>query len=89
MDALLAVDIHGSLLCHRKLRPMKSKTFREERTAAERKSAAVATRRRRRILQAGFFFIYQEILLKLPMITDDRADDTDTERKEMWKCYYF
>ena len=36
---------------------MKSKTLREERTAAERKSAAVATRRRRRILQAGFFFI--------------------------------
>ena len=35
------------------------------------------------------FVVYQEILLKLPMITDDRADDTDTERKEMWKCYYF
>ena len=45
---------------------MKSKTLREDRTAAERKSAAAAewknvakaTRRRRRILQAGFFFIY-------------------------------
>ena len=37
---------------------MKSKTLREDRTAAERKSAAVATRRRRRILHAGFFFIY-------------------------------
>ena len=36
---------------------MKSKTLREDRTAAERKSAAVATRRRRRILQAGFFSI--------------------------------
>ena len=37
---------------------MKSKTLREDRTAAERKSAAVAPRRRRRILQAGFFFIF-------------------------------
>ena len=38
---------------------MKSKTLREDRTAAERKSAAVAPRRRRRILQAGFSFIVQ------------------------------
>ena len=37
---------------------MKSKTLREDRTAAERKSAAVAPRRRRRILQAGFFFMF-------------------------------
>ena len=37
---------------------MKSKTLREDRTAAERKSAAVAPRRRRRILQAVFFFIF-------------------------------
>ena len=36
---------------------MKSKTLREDRTAAERKSAAVAPRRRRRILQAGFFLM--------------------------------
>ena len=43
---------------------MKSKTLREDRTAAERKSAAAAERknvakairRRRRILQAGFYF---------------------------------
>jgi hypothetical protein len=35
---------------------MKSKTLREDRTAAERKSAAVAPRRRRRILRAGFYF---------------------------------
>ena len=36
---------------------MKSKTLREDRTAAEWKSVAKATRRRRRILQAGFFYI--------------------------------
>ncbi|CBL40952.1 hypothetical protein CK3_12160 [butyrate-producing bacterium SS3/4] len=35
---------------------MKSKTLREDRTAAEWKSVAKAPRRRRRILQAGFFF---------------------------------
>ena len=88
MDALLAVDIHGSLLCHRKLRPM-----------TQKRSAGCALARRRNMSQVTalgarmclgtFFLIYQEILLKLPMITDDRADDTDTERKEMWKCYYF
>ena len=39
---------------------MKSKTLREDRTAAERKSAAVATRRRRRILRAGFYFKLQQ-----------------------------
>ena len=48
---------HSDLFFHRKVRPMKSKTLRGDRTAAERKSAAVAPRRRRRILQAGFFFI--------------------------------
>ena len=35
---------------------MKSKTLREDRTAAEWKSVAKAPRCRRRILQAGFFF---------------------------------
>ena len=36
---------------------MKSKTLREDRTAAGWKSVAKATRRRLRILRAGFFFI--------------------------------
>ena len=36
---------------------MKSKTLREDRTAADWKNVAKATRRRRRILRAGFFFI--------------------------------
>ena len=36
---------------------MKSKTLREDRTAAEWKSVAKAPRRRRRILQAEFFLI--------------------------------
>ena len=46
---------------------MKSKTLREDRTAAERKSAAVAPRRRRRIQQAGFSFILQ--INELPKVT--------------------
>ena len=37
---------------------MKSKTLREDRTAAVRKYVAEATRRRRRILRAGFFFYF-------------------------------
>jgi hypothetical protein len=56
---------------------------------ARRRNMSQATALGARMCQGTFFVVYQEILLKLPMITDDRADDTDTERKEMWKCYYF
>ncbi len=44
-------------LFHRKVRPMKSKTLREDCTAAEMRDVAIATRRRRRIPRAGFFLI--------------------------------
>ena len=53
---------------------MKSKTLREDRTAAERKSAAVAPRRRRRILQAGFFFTFHKHIL---------SGKTDVRRRDM------
>ena len=44
-------------LFHRKVRPMKYKKLREDRTAAVRNHVAKATRRRRRIPQVGFFLI--------------------------------
>ena len=44
-------------LFHRKVRSMKQKTLREDRTAAEWNYVADATRRRRRISQARFFLV--------------------------------
>ena len=47
----------AGFLFHRKVRPMKQKTLREDRTAAEWNYVADATRRRRRISQARFFLV--------------------------------